>query len=72
MIFFYISYAGTFDIDRQNQHVIHHVELSMFPNNVGHDQESVHINLVVVVWWCIYFETIATFFSDTIWKRERS
>lgn len=34
----YISYAGTFDIDIQNQHVIHHVEVSMFPNNVGHDQ----------------------------------
>jgi hypothetical protein len=34
----YISYAGTFDMDVQNQRVIHHVEVSMFPNNVGHDQ----------------------------------
>lgn len=34
----YISYAGTYDIDIQNQNVIHHVEVSMFPNNVGHDQ----------------------------------
>ena len=65
-------HAGTFDIDRQNQHVINHVEVSMFRDNVGHDQESVHINIWWWWWWCIYFETIATFFSDTIWKRERS
>jgi hypothetical protein len=34
----YISYAGKYDVDVENQHVIHHVHVSMFPNNAGHDQ----------------------------------
>ena len=34
----YISYAGTFGVDVKSQSVIHHVDISLFPNNVGHDQ----------------------------------
>ena len=34
----YISYAGTFDVDVKSQSVIHHVDISLFPNNVGHNQ----------------------------------
>ncbi len=34
----YISYAGTFDVDVKSKSVIHHVDISLFPNNVGHDQ----------------------------------
>lgn len=34
----YISYAGTFDVDVNAGQVLHHVHVSMFPNNAGHDQ----------------------------------
>lgn len=37
----YISYSGTYDVDVEGQHVIHHVYVSMFPNSAGGDQVRV-------------------------------
>ena len=34
----HIAYAGTFDMDVDGQHVIHHIDISMFPNNAEHNQ----------------------------------
>ena len=34
----YVSYAGTYDVDVEGRRVYHHVRISMFPNNAGHDQ----------------------------------
>jgi len=34
----YISYSGTYDVDVEGQHVLHHVYVSMFPNSAGLDQ----------------------------------
>jgi hypothetical protein len=34
----YISYLGTFDVDRATHTVVHHVEQSIFPNWDGQDQ----------------------------------
>ncbi len=34
----YISYSGSYDVDLKRHLVMHHVHVSMFPNNAGHDQ----------------------------------
>ena len=75
----YISYAGTFDIDIQNQHVIHHVEVSMFPNNVGHDQVRAYkfgteiVGNTTIGGGVDTLQLSATFLPQThvlLWKRE--
>ena len=75
----YISYAGTFDIDIQNQHVIHHVEVSMFPNNVGHDQVRAYkfgteiVGNTTIGGGVDTLHLSATFLPQThvlLWKRE--
>jgi hypothetical protein len=33
----YDTYCGTFDVDEQNQRIVHHVQVGLNPNEVGVD-----------------------------------